>query len=26
VLQLPAAVQHQGRESAPQTSAGTIDA
>jgi hypothetical protein len=26
VLQLPAAVQHQGRESAPQTSSGTIDA
>jgi hypothetical protein len=26
VLQLPAAVQNQGRESAPQTSAGTIDA
>ena len=26
VLQLPAVVQHQGRKSAPQTSAGTIDA
>ena len=26
VLQLPAAVPHQGRESAPQTSPGTIDA